>query len=420
MTIDIPIGPDRTVRLEIPDKNLAAVVQPREIAAVRQESILRRALNEPVDMPGLNRFLGRGGKALVIVNDASRPTPTARILDMLADQAGDLSPFDFLVATGVHRSPGPGELITIFGPRIKDMRGRIFIHDGNRGEGTVKIGVTRRGTEVILNARAVKARKIICVSSVEPHYFAGYTGGRKSFLPGIASRRSIEQNHRYALDPRARLLVLRGNPVHEDMTESLKFLADKEIFSIQIVLDRDRRISYCAAGHVLRSFSRAVGEARKIYCRPIAERADIVVTIARYPMDIDLYQSQKAIENGKLALKKDGILILVSQCRNGIGDRAFYDRLRRFKDPAACLKDSRESYRLGFHKSVKLAELMIWADVWAVTGLPDSDLGAIFIRPFSELPKALEAALRKKGPKAKVLVLMDGSVTVPILKNKLI
>jgi nickel-dependent lactate racemase len=420
MIIDIPYGPDRTVQLEIPGKNLAAVIQPREFEVAEEDMILRRALNEPVDKPKFKDFLGSDGKALVIVNDASRPTPTAQILDILADQAGDLSRFDFLVATGAHRPPGPSELVSIFGPHIKDLRGRIFIHDGNRGEGAVKIGVTRRGTEVILNARAVKAKKIICVGSVEPHYFAGYTGGRKSFLPGIASRRSIEQNHRHALDPRARLLALRGNPVHEDMTESLKFLADKEIFSIQTVLDRERKIFFCAAGHILKTFSRAAGAARKIYCRPITARADIVITIARFPMDIDLYQSQKAIENGKLALKKGGIMILFSRCRNGIGDRAFYDRLSQFKDPAAWLKTSRESYRLGFHKSVKFAELMTWADVWAVTGLPASELEAIFIRPFSDLPKALDAALKKKGPKAKVLVLMDGSVTVPILKNKLI
>lgn len=417
MIIDIPYGPDRTVQLEIPEKNLSAVIQPRVSSSAREAAVLHRPLHEPWGARRFRDFLGKGGEILVVVNDASRPTPTARILDIMADQARDLSRFTFLIATGIHQPPDQGELSSIFGSRLKGLRDRIFIHDGNREEETVYIGTTRRGTEVMLNSRAVKVKKMICVSSVEPHYFAGYTGGRKSFLPGIAARRSIEQNHRHALDTRARLLALRGNPVHEDMTESLKFLADKEIFSVQTVLDRERKIFACAVGDVRGSFSRAVGEARKVYCRPITARADVVITVARFPMDIDLYQSQKAIENGKLALKKGGILILVSQCRNGIGDRAFYDHFRRFKDPAALLKITRKRYELGFHKSVKFAELMTWADVWAVTGLPGSELDAIFIRPFSRLPEALDAALKKKGPKAKVLVLLDGSVTVPIVQR---
>jgi nickel-dependent lactate racemase len=417
MIIDIPYGPDRNIPLEIPDANLPVVVRPLEFPSVDQSGVVLRALEQPFNSRRFKDFLGAGREALVIVNDASRPTPTALILGLLGDLARDFSRLTFLVATGIHRPPDRRDLSFIFGPHSQAFSDRIFIHDGGREEETVKLGTTQRGTEVMLNTRAVKAKKIICVSSVEPHYFAGYTGGRKSFLPGIAARKSIEQNHRHALDTGARLLALRGNPVHEDMTESLKFLADKEIFSVQTVLDRERKIFACAAGHVRGSFSRAVHHARKAYCRPISARADIVVAVARYPMDIDLYQSQKAVENGKLALRKGGILILVSPCRDGIGDRVFYDRLTAFKNPAALLKTAAERYQLGFHKSVKFAELMTKADIWAVTGLPDKELEAIFIRPFNRLQHALDAALKKKGSRAKVLVLLDGSVTVPIVQR---
>jgi nickel-dependent lactate racemase len=417
MIIDIPYGPNHNIPLEISAANLTALVRPRECPTADQSGVVLRALEQPFNSRRFKDFLRTGKETLVIVNDASRPTPTALILGLLGDLAQDFSRLTFLVATGVHRPPDHRELSFIFGSHMKTLRDRIFVHDGRREKETVKIGTTRRGTEVMLNDRAVKAKKIICVSSVEPHYFAGYTGGRKSFLPGIAARKAVEQNHRHAMDPQARLLVLRGNPVHEDMMESLKFLADKEIFSIQTVLDRERKIFACAAGHIRDSFSRAVYQARRVYCRPIPARADIVLTVARFPMDIDLYQSQKAVENGKLALRKGGILILVSPCRDGIGDRAYYDRLTAFKNPAALLKTPAERYELGFHKSLKFAELMAWADVWAVTGLPAHELEAIFIRPFPRLQEALDAALKKKGPKAKVLVLLDGSVTVPIVQR---
>ena len=281
----------------------------------------------------------------------------------------------------------------------------------------IELGVTKRGTAVRLNRAVVNAQAVVVIGSVEPHYFAGFTGGRKSFMPGVAARASIEQNHCHALGPAARLLTLKGNPVHEDMMDSLKFLDEARIFSIQTVLLRDRVIFACCAGDIRDSFYRAVKFAKKIYCRPIPDKADIIVTAAAYPMDIDLYQSQKAIENAKPVLKKGGIVILVSRCRTGIGDRAFYDLLTSGKDPAGLLAEVKRGYRLGYHKTVKLAELLTWAQVWAVTDLPDQDLTAAFIRPFRDLQIAVDAALAAKGPKAKVLVLTDGSVTVPVISQ---
>jgi nickel-dependent lactate racemase len=417
LEITVPYGPDRRLAVAVPARNLLAVVEPRGFAEAVGPDIIRWALREPVNAYPFKDFAKNRREILVIVNDASRPTPTAQILGVIFETIPDRSAFRFLIATGIHRTPTPTEMEYIFGEYYGDLKGRVYAHDAE-DEGKARLlGKTRRGTEVRLNELAVQARTIIAISSVEPHYFAGFTGGRKSFLPGIAARLSVEANHRLTLDPRARLLALRGNPVHEDMAESLKFLADKEIFSIQTVLDRNRDIFACAAGQIRDSFYRAVKYARKVYCRPVPGKADIVLTIASYPMDIDLYQSQKAIENAKPALKKGGILILVSRCRTGIGDRAFYDRLAAVKNPSEVLGLVDHEYRLGYHKSIKLAELMIQAEVWAVTDLPDRDLEKIFIRPFSDPQAALDAALKKKGPKAKVLVLMDGSVTVPIVRD---
>ncbi|MEJ2067607.1 MAG: lactate racemase domain-containing protein, partial [Deltaproteobacteria bacterium] len=145
--------------------------------------------------------------------------------------------------------------------------------------------------------------KIVAISSVEPHYYAGYTGGRKSFFPGAASYQTMEHNHRLALEEGVAPMALTGNPVHEDMVEAMGTLEGKEIYSLQVVLDRFHRICAAFAGSLEGSFAAAVQKAREVFAVEISARADIVVTIAPAPMDIDLYQAHKAIEHGKPALK---------------------------------------------------------------------------------------------------------------------
>ena len=278
----------------------------------------------------------------------------------------------------------------------------------------VLLGTTRNGTEMWLNELAVKADRLVIITSVEPHYFAGYTGGRKSFLPGVAAYKTIEQNHRLAMRPEAQALRLDGNPVHEDMVDAINELHGKPIFAIQVVLDRHQQIYRVAAGDLQRSFHKAVEWANQVFCVDIHEKADVVISIASYPMDIDLYQSQKAIENGKRALKPGGSIILVSKCRAGIGDEAFYEQLSRSKDPDQVLKNLEVEYKLGHHKAAKMAELAKCAEINAVTSLEDKTLHDINIVPYRTVQEALDTVLRRR-PHAKVMVIYDGSVVVPKL-----
>jgi nickel-dependent lactate racemase len=268
-----------------------------------------------------------------------------------------------------------------------------------------------------VNKLGVEAHKIALIGSVEPHYFGGYTGGRKSFLPGIASFKTIEQNHKYALKPESKSLALEGNPVHEDMIDALKTIEGKEVFSIQTVLDRDRDIYDATAGHIHDSFYAAIESAKRVFCVPISEKTDVVVSVAPYPMDVDLYQSQKAIDNGKLALNDEGVLIMVSKCRTGIGEKAFYDLLSSSDTPAEVLGKISSEYKLGWHKAGKMAEVMARAQVWGVTELCSDDLEKIFIRSFSSVQEAVNKALQEKGADAKVTVLVEGSITVPMLEG---
>jgi nickel-dependent lactate racemase len=412
MLIKIPYGTD-TVQLEIDDANVSEIIESRKAPVKDEAEIINAALEHPVNAPRFKDFLTNAQDILIVVNDATRPTPTARLLDIIHEDIRSSSA-RFIIATGAHRAPTGNEYEQIFGEHFEEFRSRILVHDSRSAEDMVYIGTSRNGTEMHVNSAALEAHKIIIIGSVEPHYFAGYTGGRKSFLPGLASYESIEQNHKLALNPMAKALTLDGNPVHEDMVDALGTIRNKEIFSIMTVLDKDHRIYAATAGDIDDSFLVATKKANDVFAVNIAEKGDIVISVAKYPMDIDLYQSQKAIENGILAVKKGGILILVSKCRCGMGDDTFAKLLCRCDTPQQALQEIEDEYVLGYHKAGKMAEASMMADLYCVTDLPNDTITGLFLTPFPSLQEAVDHALKVKGRSAKVLVLLDGTMTVPI------
>jgi nickel-dependent lactate racemase len=332
------------------------------------------------------------------------------VLDALAERM-DLTMARYLIATGDHRAPTEEEYRFIFGRQLDKLRPNIHSHN-SRTDKHVFLGTSKNGTEMLVNEMAINADRLVIITSVEPHYFAGYTGGRKSFLPGVAARKTIEQNHKLAMRQEAQALVLDGNPVHEDMMDALKVVKDKPIFAIQIVLDRHQNIYRVEAGDLHTSFTAAVKWANEVFSVKIDQKADIVISVAPYPMDVDLYQSQKALDNGKWALKEGGTIIMVSKCRQGIGHDTFLQQLSLSDDPRVVLENLAKEYKLGYHKAAKMAEIAVWADVWAVTDLDPELLQRANIRPFRTVQEAVDAALAKDG-NAKVLINMDGSITVP-------
>ncbi len=363
-------------------------------------------------MEPFEKFLNKSDDILFIINDGTRPTPTSTILRLLNSRM-ELKSAKYIIATGAHRAPTEEEFHFIFGDLYDKLKSEIIVHDAKKKEDLVYVGSTSNGTEMWINKNVYEVGSLIPIGSVEPHYFAGYTGGRKSFLPGIAGYETIEQNHKLALEPGAEALKLEGNPVHEDFIEALKTLSDKHIFSIQTVLDGERKLYATTAGDIYKSFDKAIKYAKEVFCVSIKEKADIVVSVAPYPMDVDLYQSQKAIDNGKLALKEKGILILVAKCRTGIGPRTFYDLLASKDSSEKVLEMIKKEYKLGYHKAGKMAEIDGWANMWGVTDLKDEILKNVFIQPFNSIQEAIDEAIKEKGRTAKILFLMDGSITVP-------
>jgi len=439
MKIDIPYL-DKTLHLEFPDENLIVIAEPNELHVTEtEEKILHDALVVPYPEriqqnmvsgcseknsdektgKSIEDFLNGANKILIIVNDGTRPTPTASMLGVLLPAIEKAAPdnLTILIATGAHRAPTEDEYLQILGSEFyKKLRPLCIAHDSKCKNDMVNLGFTKNRTPIFLNKLIFEADRIIVTGSVEPHYFAGFTGGRKAFLPGVASFESIEANHKLALSPCACSLALEGNPVHEDMMEVLK-LINVPVFSLMTVLDKEQKIAAAFCGNLIEAFYAAVETAKKIFCVSVPVKADIVISVAKFPMDIDLYQSQKAIDNGALVLKDGGILILVSSCRDGIGDTAYANLLASAASPLEAIDCIKKSYKLGYHKAAKIAEVAARAVIAAVSQIDSGTLKSLFIEKESSLQEALDNALssiKNKGITVPgIIILPDGCVTVP-------
>lgn len=414
MRVEVPYG-DGTLSATIPESADVTVLEPKEVPAKDEIGLLKEATSDPISSAPLSEFLRGSSELLVVVNDATRQTPTARALEGLREILRHKNP-EFLVATGSHRAPTEDEMVSILGKFHHEYRDRISHHDSRKSE-MVELGATSRGTPVRVNRKLLEFDRVVLINSVEPHYFAGYSGGRKSILPGVSSYETIEANHKFALEPAARTMSLEGNPIHEDMTEAVGFLDHEKLFSINLVLDGQKRIYFVGAGDITDSFMEAVKYSHEVNSVPVRGPADLVITAASPPSDIELYQSQKALDNAKLVARKGGTIVFVTECREGIGKREFFDLIAREDDPASVLEKLQSGYKLGWHKAAKIAEMAMEFQILAVTALPPENIRSIFMNPFPDLQSAIDHALESLGEDSSIVVMLAGGLTVPRVRE---
>jgi nickel-dependent lactate racemase len=400
----------------IPDRNLIGMLQPNDCCPFHDTDAAMKQTAE-----ACAAFVGESQRVLVLVNDYTRPTLNAPILAALRPV---LSGRDFkaMVCAGTHRPPTEAEYETIFGPAIwASHRDRVLCHESKDKKRLFFLGKTSFGTDVWLNKELLWADKVITINSIEPHYFAGYTGGRKGFLPGIAGYDTTAANHNMVTRPGSTMFGLEGNPVHEDMTEAAK-IVPRPVFSIQLVQDRHHALLSIRSGDLFKSFEEAAADAHAVFAVPVKEKADIVLSVLGPPSNINFYQAQRAVEFARPVLKSPSVHVTVSTCYDGIGNDSFIKVFHGCSSPSDLLSperlstlDSRLSTStLGWHKSARLAQIMQTVDLCTVMGVDDEVIKSVFMHPYKTAQDALDAAFAKLGQNARVYIIPDAGSVVPV------
>ncbi len=400
-----------SLRVRVPNAARVEVVSPKEIPDSAVD--LASALESPASGPPLSELLRGSRRVLVIVNDATRLTPTVEMLDAVMPRLEGRDVW-CAVATGAHDPPTDDDLEAILGPHLPTLRSRLVVHRARDLAGEPS-AVTSYGTPVLVNEAVNEADLVLALTAVEPHYMAGFAGGRKSVVPGLAAYRTIEGNHRLAIREGSEPLRLEGNPLNEDLEEAVDLL-DAGVFCVNGVLDGEGTLVHVSCGPPRESLRKAADASENIYAPQVEEHADVAVAAANFPLDRDLYQAQKAIENVAGAVSDGGILILVSRCWDGIGPRHYVETLEDLATDALDPEAVFQSYRLGHHKPVRMARLLKRLQVWGVTEAPPDALRRAMVQPFATLQEALDEAFAIHGGDARVLWAPKASVTVPVLR----
>ena len=289
---------------------------------------LREALERPISGPGMTEIFRGARKVLVVVSDATRSTGSADFLPPLVEgiHASSGAEITFIVASGIHRRPTLDEVEAILGPELA-ARHPTLIHDPDLSSGLAEVGRTRAGTPVRVNVAVLEHDRIVLTGAAGFHYYAGFSGGRKALVPGLAARETVSRNHLRALNPdgarhpRARAGCLDGNPVHRDMAEGAAMVGPHLL--VNSVMG--------AGGAIERLFVGPWRRAHEVACRYVrssrtvrVEPRDLVVASAGgAPYDINIIQSHKAFDAGVRALTPGGVLILVAACHEGAGHEDF-------------------------------------------------------------------------------------------------
>ncbi|TFG30520.1 nickel-dependent lactate racemase [Candidatus Thorarchaeota archaeon] len=410
------------IQAEILDTSSVEILEPLSLDSEKSESeIIMESLNNPVSSPNFERFIQDYESILIIVNDHARSTPTPKILKHILPVLAEKK-IGIIVASGTHPLPSEDDLKElILGEFYSELRDILVFHNSKAESNFITLGVTSRETKVRINKIINDYDAIITINSIEPHYFAGFTGGRKSFLPGISAYESIEANHSLALLDESKILQLKGNPLHEDFEEAVRFVTDKHpVFGINVILDGENKIVGSFAGDLFELLYEGAELAKKVYAPPVTEPPDILVSVVHAPLDQNLYQAQKGFENCLLTLKPGGIMILVASCYDGIGPDDYASMLQSSETPEALaekFEEIKNHYQLGWHKVGSIPTFLKDKELWMVTKLPLEQLHKMFIRGFENLQKAMDEALRVKGKKSRILVVHDSANVCPILQS---
>lgn len=420
MKVKIPYGRG-FLEEEIEDKRIAGVIQSeadRFLPEQTEKELIREAMEHPIGSPSLKE-LARDCKTIVIItSDHTRPVPSQLILpEILKDirEVNQEADVTILVATGCHRETNEQELREKFGGEIYENE-RILIHHCDNSP-VVSLGKLSSGNELAVNQTAAEADLLIAEGFIEPHFFAGYSGGRKSILPGVASRQSVYENHRaeFIAHEKARCGFLEGNPIHEDMVEAARKAGLKYI--VNVVLNSRHKVIGAFAGDMDKAH-RAGVEFLDSLCRAESEKADIVITSNNgYPLDQNLYQTVKGMACAEPICREGGVIIMCGACEDGVGGDGFKSLFQKEKDLEAIAERIARSSETGIEpeqwQTQILVRILLHFKVILVSECEKEDVEIFHMDAAKSLTQALRMADAYLGhTQGKIVVIPEGVASI--------
>jgi len=351
--------------------------------------------------------------AVVIVNDADRSTPSAQVVKILQKLGKFKGTVIFIIASGTHKPCSMEEAKILSSAQSGD---KIVIHNSTDESQLIPIGTTKRGTEVRVNKLLRSAKFILAINGIEPHYFAGFTGGIKSLVPGCAAKTTTVQNHKWAMDRESKVMRTTGNPIFEDLWDAGDLIRPmSEVYAVQMV-NHGNDILACDVGPIRPTFEKIKDISKQVYGLALTQKVKHIISFVADPLDKTLYQAQKAMENAKQVLADDGTFVLVANCDNGIGTAAFFECMQSF----GCVDNIINSldinkYKFGDHKAYNWATLAKRAELLYIGSLNEQTASQAFMRKVT-FPELLDLA--KKWHNRGDRILIDGAGGYTALEMK--
>ncbi len=306
-----------------------------------EENLVKAAMAAPIGSKKLSELARGKDKVVIIASDHTRPVPSKVIIPFMLAEIREGNPsadITLLIATGCHRGTTRDELVAKFGEEIVNSV-KIYVHDCTEIGMLTDIGILPSGGACIVNKLAIEADLLVAEGFIEPHFFAGYSGGRKSVLPGVCSRQTVLANHcaEFIDSPYARTGILENNPIHKDMIWAAR--QAKLAYIVNVVLNEEKKVIYAVAGDVERAHESGCAFLSE-YCGAKAEESDIVIsTNGGYPLDQNIYQSVKGMTAAEAAVREGGVIVMLAAANDGTGGDEFYHCMKAKDDPAEIYAD---------------------------------------------------------------------------------
>src|SRR5688572_3489262 len=423
MRVRLDYGTDG-LEVELPDERVT-IIEPMPRPAVPDaHSTLMEAIRTPIGCPPLRQQVRPGHRIAISVCDVTRAQPRRDQLQALFEEMPDVAPADvtIFIATGTHRANTDAELERMLGREILS-RYRVVNHDSRDPATLAHAGRTSTGVPVYLNREFLQADVRITTGFVEPHFFAGFSGGPKMVAPGLAGLDTVMTLHDAARigHPKATWGVLDGNPVHEDVREIARMVPVH--FALDVTLNREQKITAAFAGDILAQHRRACAYAKETAMRAVPSPFDVVLTTnSGYPLDQNLYQAVKGMSAAAKIVKPAGTIVCAAECRDGLPNHGSYGAVLASQPTPARLLDmiNAPGYSVPDQWQVQIqAQIQLKAQVLVKTsGLRGAEIRAAHFEPIDDVAATVRSELERAGGSATLCVLPQGPQTIPYLATE--